>query len=542
MTKSKRTSKILYALFITCLVSLCCLGIFLSVKPVYAGSMGGLGNKSEEKLVELYVEPPTATIVHSDKNGVYATWSGDYTVLLDGKEYVKGMVITKEGDHYLSVYSEYTNRTSSYEFSVGHYYEKQKVVKPTCTEKGYTIYKCVTCDETYNDNYVPANGHSYTTRKVAPTCTDEGYTIYTCSVCGYECHDDFIPANGHTYKENVISPTCIEKGYTIYTCSVCGYSYNDNFVDELGHVYHKEKVKPTCTEKGYTIYTCTRCGYSYNGDYVDANGHSFTSEITYPTCTQMGYTTYKCSVCGYAYIDNYIDALGHDYASFSFNATCTEKGGLLYVCRRCGDEYTILTSEELGHQYYEIKVEPTCTERGYINHICSVCGYEYHTEHTMAVGHLYATVAYHPPDCEHAGERDHVCEKCGYSYYNIIECPGHNYETVEEETDKGVKITYTCKVCGESHVEYKETRYEYVADYVTDLVEMYTPYMIWVFLSTTGVWSIIMGVSYAVAKHNDDKEKSKKMIKNYLIGLIVIFGILVACPYLVQGIAMLFTL
>ena len=35
------------------------------------------------------------------------------------------------------------------------------------------------------------------------------------------------------------------------------------------------------------------------------------------------------------------------------------------------------------------------------------------------------------------------------------------------------------------------------------------------------------------------KEKARKMIKNYVIGLVVIFAILVACPHLVKGIAAL---
>ena len=42
-----------------------------------------------------------------------------------------------------------------------------------------------------------------------------------------------------------------------------------------------------------------------------------------------------------------------------------------------------------------------------------------------------------------------------------------------------------------------------------------------------------MGVFFAIAQKNEDKEKARKMIKNYVIGLVVIFAILVACPYLV---------
>ena len=42
-----------------------------------------------------------------------------------------------------------------------HNYEVVIVVAPTCTEQGYTTYKCSKCKETKNDDYVPANGHTY---------------------------------------------------------------------------------------------------------------------------------------------------------------------------------------------------------------------------------------------------------------------------------------------------------------------------------------------------------------------------------------------
>ena len=63
--------------------------------------------------------------------------------------------------------------------------------------------------------------------------------------------------------------------------------------------------------------------------------------------------------------------------------------------------------------------------------------------------------------------------------------------------------------------------------------------MVWVLVATAGVWSIVMGVFFAIAQKNEDKEKARKMIKNYIIGIVVIFCIVVACPYLVKGIAAL---
>ena len=48
-----------------------------------------------------------------------------------------------------------------------------------------------------------------------------------------------------------------------------------------------------------------------------------------------------------------------------------------------------------------------------------------------------------------------------------------------------------------------------------------------------------MDVMLIIAHKNE--EKAKRMLANYLVGLVVIFGILVAAPYLVRGIAVLVT-
>ena len=109
------------------------------------------------------------------------------------------------------------------------------------------------------------------------------------------------------------------------------------------------------------------------------------------------------------------------------------------------------------------------------------------------------------------------------------------------EIDGNILRQYDCCECGYSYSEVKGNQYEILTTYVEHLYKEYSPYMVWVFLSTAGVWSAVMGVSFIIAYRNEDKLKAKQMLKNYFIGLIVIFGILVAMPYLVNGIAYLIT-
>ena len=345
---------------------------------------------------------------------------------------------------------------------------------------------------------------------------------------------------GHQYeKGSTFAPTCTAQGYTVYECISCdGYYYSD-YVAATGHDYKKTVYSPTCTAQGYTIYKCATCGYTYTGDIVAAKGHNYARSVISPTCTTQGYTQYSCKACGHSYTSEYVSALGHNYIPTPFGATCTDKGGVRYVCNRCGDEYVIYTDNALGHSYYEELVAPTCEADGYLNHICTVCGYEYKTDIKSALGHNYITWVEQTPDCRNDGKRIHSCSSCGKSYDTKIPCRGHRYAFTDTETDSGTKRNYCCELCGDEYVEYLGDQYSMVSEYVEYLFDEYAPYMIMVFLATAGIWSLAMGIAFIVAYKNEDKQKAKKMVTNYVIGLIVIFAILVAAPYLIRGIAYL---
>ena len=193
-----------------------------------------------------------------------------------------------------------------------------------------------------------------------------------------------------------------------------------------------------------------------------------------------------------------------------------------------------------GHLYNSNIQDPTCTEKGGTVNICSVCGYSYMSDIKAPTGHSYVSVVETYATCTENGERRYTCETCGDSYWVSIPKTEHAYQIIEEElTDGTVRRKYTCKNCADCYTENLGKQYEKITNYVNYLFGIYSPYMVWVFLASAGVWSVVMGVMVVVASKNEEKEKAKKMIVNYGIGLIVIFGILIACPYLINGIASL---
>ena len=544
-------------------------------------AVDGFGNKSDTNYMYMSIDAPEATIVRSDNSHkVCVIWTASNCyATLNGKSYTSGTWIEQEGE-YTFVVTNDANRSTTYKFTVDHYYARYSMVAPTCTQKGYTIYKCTGCGDSYDGDFIEAKGHDYESKIVKPTCTAQGYTRYTCKTCGNTYTDHFVEAEGHKYGEwtRVKEPTCVDLGKDERTCSVCSY-VDERDIDALGHSYKDIVVDPSCTERGNTIHECERCGHTYTDSYTDATGHDFgewtsltkptctasgvmqrkcadcpqtetkivsplghnyKAEVVAPTCLEQGYTTHICSRCGTGYNDTFVPPLGHDYEEIEVAPTCTEEGYRGKKCRRCEDCVKTEILKAVGHKFTDSYFIATCEDEGYTLHTCLSCGNEYKDNIVPATGHDYETEVVREPHCETEGERKFHCTKCEKEYYSDIPATGHNYELTGTEEVNGENIrSYVCTNCGAITTQNMGEQYEQVSSYIGYLFGQYQPYMWWVLLATAGVWSIVMGVSFAIAQKNEDKEKTRKMIKNYVIGLVVIFAILVACPYLVKGIAAL---
>ena len=435
--------------------------------------------------------------------------------------------------------SSYKSNTTQ---ALGHSY-KATTTTGSCTEGGYTTYTCTRCGDSYTDNSTGATGHSYSATVTAPTCTSSGYTTFTCTRCGNSYTGNRTEALGHSYQATTASSSCTSGGYTVYKCTRCGVSYTDNPTEALGHSYVASIIEATCTERGYTIYTCTKCGDSYRDNETAAKGHNYVSEVVSATCTEGGGTVYTCTRCGESYHGSETGALGHAYETNTVAATCTEGGYTIHTCTRCGSFYKDNETQPLGHNYVTTTKEATCTEYGMTIYTCQICG-DSHSDvnGVYPTGHNYSNFIVKAATCTQDGERRYVCDKCGDEYTEVIPAMGHNYAITDSSSENGITTrVYTCTLCGDSYTQELGDQYEEVSSYIEELFEQYRPYMWWVLLATAGIWSIVMGVFFAIAQKNEDKEKAKKMIVNYVIGLVVIFAILVACPYLIRGIAALIT-
>ena len=164
-----------------------------------------------------------------------------------------------------------------------HKWKKEKTVAPTCTEQGYTVYKCeynifgIGCTATKKDDFVPALGHDMSDWIVVEaTCTTAGEKYQVCkrSGCNHkvveEGYAEAHPALGHDFEgaEWVVeAPTCTTPGKRYQVCKRDGC--NAENIDEtyakehpaLGHAWGKyvDDDKPGCQQQTETAH-CTREG------------------------------------------------------------------------------------------------------------------------------------------------------------------------------------------------------------------------------------------------------------------------------------------
>ena len=454
-------------------------------------AVDGFGNRSDTCYMYMSIDAPEATIVKSDNSHkVCVIWTATgCSATLNGKSYTSGTWIEQEGE-YTFIITNDANRSSTYKFTVDHYYARYSIIAPTCTQKGYTIYKCTGCGDSYNGDFIEAKGHDYESKIVKPTCTAQGYTRYTCKTCGNTYTDHFVEAEGHKYGEwtTVKEPTCVDLGKDERTCSVCSY-VDERDIDALGHSYKDTVIDPSCTERGNTIHECERCGHTYTDGYTEPTGHNFGEwvDLTKPTCTASGVMQRKCADCPQTET-KIVSPLGHDYEEIEVAPTCTEEGYRGKKCRRCEDCVKTEILKAVGHKFTDSYFIATCEDEGYTLHTCLSCGNEYKDNIVLATGHDYETEVVREPHCETEGERKFHCTKCEKEYYSDIPATGHNYELTGTEEVNGENIrTYVCTNCGAITTQNMGEQYEQVSSYIGYLFGQYQPYMWWVLLATESV-------------------------------------------------------
>ena len=215
-----------------------------------------------------------------------------------------------------------------------HKWKKEKTVAPTCTEQGYTVYKCeynifgYGCTATKKDDFKPALDHNMSDWIVVKaTCTTAGEKYKACqrSGCTYkvveEGYAEAHPALDHDFEgaEWVIeAPTCTTPGQRYQVCKRDGCNQKNidvTYAEEhpaLNHVWGKyvNDNKPACEQQTETAH-CTREGCTATdtedrpnfGSDGNPLPHKYTSYEIYTAKWEnnklVTYYKSKCDYCGH---------------------------------------------------------------------------------------------------------------------------------------------------------------------------------------------------------------------------------------------------
>ena len=273
---------------------------------------------------------------------VFSFKSNAETVKWNGtKVYIGNMKMLKNLDTFKTHYLDCRNS--------GHYVVANAPVAPTCTEDGYTPYKCMYCPETVRKDFVAARGsHDFGTATNVPASCEEGsYTKRVCKDCGYiEKTNVQNNATGHVniiIDENV-GATCHTDGYVYKQCA-CGEILVNTITPMTFTPIVEGAVKATCKNPGNTgKHTCGNpaCGVVFDeGTVIPQKKH--TEKIVNAveaTCKKEGYTGDKiCSVCQTPISkgEKIAKLTTHKYGDWKItvNATTDKNGSQERVCSVC---------------------------------------------------------------------------------------------------------------------------------------------------------------------------------------------------------------
>ena len=312
--------------------------------------------------------------------------------------------------------------------------------------------------------------HSFVKEAVKePTCTEGGYTFYKCS--GEKCAEFYFSDETFPLGHAGGKATCIERA----VCDRCKESYGEfaghdydteNWIgnDKTGH-YHKCKNCPAHTETvphtpgpeatEASAQVCLECGYILTPVLV--HQHRVTEIPANPaTCTEPGNIGYYVCSCGRRFVDAYcvieivlessitLEPKGHSFGEYESdkNATCTSDGTETAKCKNCSAVDTRKAeNSKLSHDYIPTLVKPSCTEGGYTIFTCKDCQDTYIGNETDPLGHSYESFVTEP-SCTADGFTKHICSRCKDEYIDS-EIPKLEHEWL----DATCTAPRTCKNC-----------------------------------------------------------------------------------------------
>ncbi len=255
--------------------------------------------------------------------------------------------------------------------STGHVPDDWEIVrKPTATEEGLRVKKCIYCDEIVASEPIPVETTSGSNASASPT-----------------------PAHIHQYTASTErEPSCVLAGLRRYSCS-CGSFYTE-MIPAPGHIASDWTTaeEATSTTLGREQRTCVVCGVILDSRPIDkVSASPSASASASATATASASASASASATATASASASPSAHKHNYVSYVLKeANCTERGIRSFVCS-CGSSYAEPIERDLNnHTYRSVVIPATNTTQGYTVYTCIRCNSTYYDNYTPPLDPVYA--------------------------------------------------------------------------------------------------------------------------------------------------------
>lgn len=337
----------------------------------------------------------------------------------------------------------------NYKDVAGHSVRTKTIISPTCTTGGYTLNICK-CGYTWQADVVSALQHNYQQTIVEATEAKQGYTVNKCVNCNDTYNSDYTNPTGHEYTITTIAATCEQDGSITHTCD-CGDTYSES-ISATGHKYVLDSYEiSTCTSEGSKTYKCINCDSTYTEtEEILEHDYTYKTEFVDSTCEEQGYSINYCQ-CGETSITDYIESLGHSYIVVeTVNATCVSEGTNTLECELCGGTTTeVITALGDGHNYELIESsELSCETSQYELYECIVCEMQKYENISVFEGHQYDSYEIVAATCTTDGKITYTCNSCSEDIIEVLPALGHSIG-VWECLDNDSKAIRQCTICYE---------------------------------------------------------------------------------------------
>lgn len=349
--------------------------------------------------------------------------------------------------------------------------------QPTCSEQGYTVWKCAcgiwTSEDpvTGKDSHVPATGHNFEdsvwVTSIRATCSQDGESVQFCGDCGAVIGKKTLPATGHDGGEWIvdIEATSVQEGTKILCCTKCGDIIGTDTFAYHNHVYGGTKLirSASCKENGLEGKLCSICNACYEYSEIPSSGHSTEEETIWVVsvqseCAATGEYVGYCSDCGIAVRTKEMPAHGHGDICHVTTVTpsCEYEGEEVGICTLCNEILTTTVLPAKGHDEgtWIVTVQAGCAMSGEEARICTECNVPFETKTIPEEGHDEgAWKIDFEATPEHDGQLSRRCTKCGAaletkSFARHLHTEGYRLVLVEPTCTEDGEEGVFCSICG----------------------------------------------------------------------------------------------